>query len=249
LIHDAATDAQFNAVFEGDTDLSYGDVREVAAGDRPREQASSRSRACRSPSNARKPEPAPGTELSEATSVTPIFSPTTSLEGLTALLRSARRSIDVEQMNLDAEWKKPSSPLVDELLAAARRGVTVRVLLNDDGAFGHPGHAPADQSQSQSGQQTAGPVKNALTVEVLNRAARAERLPLEARIADLKAMGVTYIHNKGLLVDGDKTLISSINWVWNSVMNNRESAVVLEGEGIFAHYAQVFERDWSASAR
>jgi phosphatidylserine/phosphatidylglycerophosphate/cardiolipin synthase-like enzyme len=40
-------------------------------------------------------------------------------------------------------------------------------------------------------------------------------------------MNVDYIHNKGMIIDQDKTLISSINWNQNSVDNNREAAVVL----------------------
>jgi phosphatidylserine/phosphatidylglycerophosphate/cardiolipin synthase-like enzyme len=61
-------------------------------------------------------------------------------------------------------------------------------------------------------------------------------------------MGVDYIHNKGALVDGDQTLISSINWDWNSITNNRETAVVITSDTVNQHYSALFTQDWDNSA-
>jgi hypothetical protein len=71
---------------------------------------------------------------------------------------------------------------------------------------------------------------------------------ISARTADIKRMGVTYIHNKGALVDGNKTLISSINWDNNAVMNNREAAVLLVSSTVYNHYETLFNNDWQVSA-
>jgi phosphatidylserine/phosphatidylglycerophosphate/cardiolipin synthase-like enzyme len=167
-----------------------------------------------------------------ATQVMPVFSPDTSLNTLTQLIRSAKRTLDIQQLNFDSNWdKQPNkSPLLAEVVAAARRGVQVRVLLNDDASFG------GDPTP------TAG---NAATVAVLKQYATAYRLNLSAKIANLKGMGVDYIHNKGVLVDGAYTLVASINWGQNSVENNREAGVILASPQINQHYQALFNSDWS----
>ena len=144
-------------------------------------------------------------------------------------------TIDLQQMTFDSGWggQGKKSPLFAAVLKAARRGVKVRVLLNDESVF-DPG---ADESHG----------KNGPSVKIFNDQAEKENLPLEARIADVKAMKVDYIHNKGVLVDGKYTLISSINWNANSVENNREAAALIQGSAIFAHYEALFEADWAAS--
>lgn len=172
----------------------------------------------------------------EATHATRITSPDSSLSGLLHLLGSATHSIDLEQMTFAPGWDKVQlvSPLLEAVVLAARRGVKVRVLLNDERVFDEPGQEP-------------GKHKNDLTVAQLNAIAAEENLPLIARIADLKKMGVTYIHNKGALVDGNKTLISSINWNMNSVTKNREGAVVITSPEVYNHYRRLFDNDWSRS--
>jgi phosphatidylserine/phosphatidylglycerophosphate/cardiolipin synthase-like enzyme len=172
--------------------------------------------------------------LLEASEVLKITSPDNSLPGLLDLINSAQKSLDVEQMTFDSEWGKgKKSPILQAVLAAARRGVVVRILLNDERVFGGHSNPPAS--------------KNLPTIKLLNRAADREDLDLEARTADIKAMGVTYIHNKGALVDGDKTLVSSINWGPNAVLNNREAAVLLTSSSVNRHYARLFESDWKHS--
>jgi phosphatidylserine/phosphatidylglycerophosphate/cardiolipin synthase-like enzyme len=172
----------------------------------------------------------------DAEAVEQILSPS-SLDGLVRLLNGARRSIDLELMTFSSKWGATGkiSPLYRAVVEAARRGVKVRALLNDARVFQHPHGDRAKKDQ------------NRITVKALNEVAKDEGLGLEARIADVKAMGVSYIHNKGALVDGKKVLVSSINWNQNSVENNREAALVLTSERIHAYYESLFEEDWVAS--
>ncbi|MGZ3693693.1 MAG: phospholipase D-like domain-containing protein, partial [Bdellovibrionota bacterium] len=88
---------------------------------------------------------------------------------------------------------------------------------------------------------------NTVTIKALNELAATRGLKISAKTANLKAMGVDYIHNKGLLVDGNKTLISSINWDENSVLNNREAAVVITSAPVAQYFAGLFSRDWAVS--
>ncbi|MCM2324510.1 MAG: phospholipase D-like domain-containing protein [Oligoflexia bacterium] len=181
-------------------------------------------------------EELPELPVYDAPVIEKITSPETSLRGLVRMIDSARYRLDIQQMTLALEWKNAGgrSPLIDALFAAAKRGVIVRILINDDAAFLPPG---SSNRNTKSRQNAA----------LLNRLAREQGLPLTTRVADLAAMGVTIIHNKGALVDDNATLVSSINWNENSVMNNREAAVLIKGREVNAHYSALFERDWSAS--
>jgi len=246
LIHDPAITSEFAAVFSADSNLSAGDLVDLTVSDAPCTSTS-----CSSNNSGGGNDPmaiplwaaaaAPSIAVSsptrlEASAVTRVTSPDTSLSGLLALLNSAHTSIDIEQMTFDSGWGKngAQSPLLQAVMDAARRGVRVRVLLNDEQVFAHPSHPTAS--------------KNLPTIDTLNQLAQSEGLNLAAATADIKRMGVTYIHNKGVLVDGDKTLISSINWDSNAVLNNREAAVVLTSSDVFSHYEALFDGDWKASS-
>ena len=164
-----------------------------------------------------------------ASEIVKITSPDNSVGYVVALIQNAKSSIDIEQMTFDSAWKgASSSPVLDAVIAAANRGVRVRILLNDDVVFDHPG--------------TTSVHKNQITVDGLRGKAN-----ITAKIANLKAMGVDYIHNKGMLIDGDETLISSINWDENSFTNNREAAVVIASTEVNQFYENLFDRDWSVS--
>ena len=239
LIHDTRIVNEFEALFAEDSKTSYHDVMELTlahqrayfggvflpllSADEP-------------PPVSRSHSVLNGPKSFEASAIRVITSPDSSLDGITALLRQAKRSIDLELMTFKSLWNGAGtrSPLVDEVLAAARRGVTVRILLNDETVF------------QQQVDRASSPI-NPVTAELFNRAAQAEKLKLSARIADVKAMGVDYIHNKGLLIDGNVTLVSSINWNWNSISNNRETAVAITCPDVNRYYTHLFERDWKVS--
>jgi cardiolipin synthase A/B len=178
-----------------------------------------------------------------ADNVERLTSPTTSLTGLTAFIRSAQKTLDLELMSFNARWGNTTkeSPLMKEIIAAARRGVRVRVLLNDENVF----------KKLHGSKEEDAPTKtiNERTVDFLDNVAEKENLRLEAYIADIDAMNVNYIHNKGVLADGYKTLVSSINWNQNSVEKNRETAISISSQDIFDHYEDLFETDWSVSKR
>ena len=223
FIHDTGTATDFSTVFSGDRNKIHKDITEVVGFNKASEDLLA----------AEYTAPATVPPL-QATTVVPVVSPDTSLTTLISLIRSARKTLDIEQLNFDSSWNGTpnSSPILAEVVAAARRGIQVRVLLDDDAAsFG------GDPETSH----------NAVTVAALTQSAHQFGLRLEGRIANLKAIGVDYIHNKGVLVDGYLTLVSSINWNQNSIQRNREAGVVINGAQINAHYAALFNQDWTAS--
>jgi cardiolipin synthase len=163
-----------------------------------------------------------------------------SLECILGFIRGAKNELLVQHMNLPLYWvnrnggeHKPN-PIVHELLAAAKRGVKVKVLLNDDNSFG-------DKSTGMKEE------RNDLAVAWLKAEAAKARVRLEAATFAHKAIQVNYVHNKGMVADGRRVFVSSINGTENSVMNNREVAVTVESEQAGKYFGEVFAQDWAAS--
>ena len=179
----------------------------------------------------------------EVPEINQLTSPNTSLTGLVNFVKSAKKSLNLELMSFSYRWGNTGnvSPLFQAVVDAARRGVAVRVLLNDERAFGGARLETEELSTKTS--------NNLLVVEQLEEIAKKEKLDIEATIADIKSMGVKYIHNKGAIADGERVLVSSINWNRNSLENNRETAVVVNSEEVSDYYSELFDVDWNASRK
>lgn len=159
-------------------------------------------------------------------------------------IRSAKSELVVEHLSLPYYWKPfaegviaksgPVSPIVAELLAAAKRGVKVKVLVNDDKTFSEDGKADDKDVE----------LTNAFTVTQLNKDAAKERLPLEAALFSHKNTQTSYVHNKGMIADGKRVFVSSINGTQNSVENNREIAVAIDTADGARYFGEVFGFDW-----
>lgn len=55
------------------------------------------------------------------------------------------------------------------------------------------------------------------------------------------------LHNKGIIVDGKKVLISSINGSPTSLRDNRETAILIESEEVAGYYITLFNHDWNVA--
>ena len=55
------------------------------------------------------------------------------------------------------------------------------------------------------------------------------------------------LHNKGIIVDGKKVLISSINGSPTSLRDNREAAILIESVDVAGYYATLFNHDWNVA--
>jgi phosphatidylserine/phosphatidylglycerophosphate/cardiolipin synthase-like enzyme len=134
------------------------------------------------------------------------------------ILGNATERIDVEQVSLGSRQQ----PFVQATLAAARRGVEVRILLSSAWYVEE---------------------ENRRLVTWLNDRADREELPLEASLAKPRGK-FEKIHAKGVVVDGDQVILGSLNWNNNSARENREVVLVLDGEAAGSYYTRVFEADW-----
>lgn len=187
-------------------------------------------------------KPQPLTVTANA-SVTRILSPDNTLDresGFLGQLRGARTELLINA-NYIYKWWGPASatqnltqypqPYLTEILAAARRGVTVKVLLDRR-------NLRLDSLRD-----------NHEVVKYLNDLARTENLKLEARLVNMDGSGVgrTY-HNKSFIVD-DAVVVSSINGSENSFRYAREMAIKVAGAPAFTeYYRDLFMHDWNASA-
>jgi cardiolipin synthase len=168
--------------------------------------------------------------------VSPVLSPDTSSlpDGpILAMMASAQDTLFIEQMACDLEWTvggiAAPNAFLDAAVDAARRGVEVKVLL--DGTYLDPSEPSQD---------------NAAVLDYLQYAAFKEGLDLSARIASIP--GTLKLHNKGMVADGKKVLVSTVNWGAASVHENREVGLVMEGTGPAGYFQQAFLKDWETSS-
>ena len=163
-------------------------------------------------------------QIHDAT-VMPVISPDTS-RLVPAMIAEATRSVEIQQAYIRNWTRNDPNPWLDEAVAAAHRGAHVRILLD------------------ATWYNIAGDNDNDEMVAFINAYAQQAGIPLEARLFDARRPGITKIHNKGVIVDGQAVLVSSINWNENSPMNNREAGVIIEHPDAAAYYLRVFNEDW-----
>jgi phosphatidylserine/phosphatidylglycerophosphate/cardiolipin synthase-like enzyme len=149
-------------------------------------------------------------------------------EGLLGLLRHATESIEVELFYLRWWWNGNTNPFVVALLDAATRGVTVRILL-DGRSYNVEGDGDNDEA-----------------VRGLNQIAAMHGHRLEARIFPGDVQDIVKLHNKGVLVDGRRTWISSMNWNLAGAYANREAGLLVDSWEVAGVFQRAFEEDWEA---
>ncbi len=162
--------------------------------------------------------------------VSPVLAPDTSLmqtKSIIGMIKGAESSVYVEQLYIK-EWGSPAdpkpNPFLEAVINASRRGCEVKILLNPTYSF-------------ESNQATIDYARSIATNEGLN---------LDAKFIDIENTGLNKTHNKGVIVDNSKVLISSINWNEHSPTNNREAGVIIENEDAAGFYTDVFLYDWYA---
>lgn len=156
------------------------------------------------------------------------------VDGLLGLINRAGAgdTILAQQLAERPYWGASSSnaaadpnPRLEAMIAAARRGATVRLLLDelfDDG----------------------GPTSNSSTCRYVNQVADTEGLDLACRLANPAGLG---IHNKMVLaqIGGRGTVhVGSLNGTEQSHKGNRELAMQVQSDAAYALLAEMFHADW-----
>lgn len=138
------------------------------------------------------------------------------------VIDAAETSIDVQQVRIsDIDF-----PLLEALIDAASRGVTVRIHLDSTW------YVATENDE--------------LAERLIERAAD-DDLPLSVRLVE---PGVRFekIHTKGMIVDEEVVVIGSLNWNNVSMRENREILLVIEDASVGAYYTEIFEGDWRSRA-
>jgi len=133
---------------------------------------------------------------------------------LKELIRGAERELDLALYL----WTRGRLDLAEELARAQRRGVRVRVILDE-----RPGGEPQDPK----------------VLRVLKEAG------IEVRFAS--PLRFAHYHIKAMRADG-RLWISTGNWTRASFSNNREYSLVTGRDDWVAEFKKVFEADWGARA-
>jgi cardiolipin synthase len=154
-------------------------------------------------------------------SVTPVFSPDTSLDAICHMIESANESIYIEQLYIYKNWDDRISPFVERLVNKSKQGVDVKIILN---------YNPYYESTNEKCNQTK---------------LYFEENGIEVKFIYTNWSYFTNVHNKGMIIDNKSVLISSINWNENSVTRNREAGIIIENEDVARYYAEVFFYDWN----
>jgi len=175
-----------------------------------------------------------GITINGSFNVSPVLSPDTSLletESVIGMINSAESSVYIEQLQCKINWNYYSNVCenlyLNAAINAARRECDVKILLDAR-------YVDSDDNSTD----------NLDTITYINEIAERENLSLQARLVYLK--NLSKIHNKGVIVDGNKTLISSINWGRCAVIENREAGIIIENKDVAEYFTEVFSYDWNA---
>jgi cardiolipin synthase A/B len=146
-----------------------------------------------------------------------VLSPTTSRAKLTGLIGAAGKDIIATVENLG----DPS--IADALIAAAKRGVAVRLIVpmcdkNPDPLYDV---APAGKLAARG-----------VTVRMMPAPETATQ---------------PYMHSKMIQIDGATTYVGSVNFSTNSIAKARELGIVFANPAAAQAIAQTFEADWKAA--
>lgn len=147
------------------------------------------------------------------------------MEGLVWLIDQADEELllSLQYLDMDWYWGWGPSPLLEALSNAAERGVAVRMVIN--------GYYYDDEIQE--------------AVDQFNNIWNATNGWDAAAVIMADSDEVSKNHNKGVIVDGQLTLFSSVNWGANAVIRNREMGVIIDSEEIASHMRMHWMNDWN----
>ncbi|MGM0405226.1 MAG: phospholipase D-like domain-containing protein [Thermoplasmatota archaeon] len=156
-----------------------------------------------------------------------VISPDTSKSSILDMIESAEESIYLQQFYIK-NWSHGENPFISSIIERAEEGVAVKILL--------------DSTWYNLDNYTNGTGNDGL-VKILNSIGDDKEINLEAKLIS-DQHGLSKVHNKGMIVDESKVLVSSINWNSYSVLQNREAGVIIENEEIGEYFSDVFLSDW-----
>jgi phosphatidylserine/phosphatidylglycerophosphate/cardiolipin synthase-like enzyme len=124
----------------------------------------------------------------------------------------------ITQFDDDVSWSNDPSPFVRSLIETKKRGVSIRVQVNED---------------SDSDDVTAYFLSKGIEVKWMGNS----KTSAEGWLSDT--------HNKLVIIDDKVTLLSSINFGIDGFTKNREAGMVIQSTTAADYYASIFQTDWA----
>lgn len=122
-------------------------------------------------------------------------------------------------IKIEQQYIRVNQPLIRQLLAAITNGIEVQIIV-----------APP----------IGDPRKTLNEISVLRNQYRFD-------VRMLSPQHFVHCHNKLIIVDDDKVLVSSQNWSDSAVSKNREAGVIIYDKLITQYYTRIFDADWTMS--
>ena len=151
--------------------------------------------------------------------------PDNCIEGLVELIDSAEDELllSLQYLDMDWSWGWGDNPIFTALRQSAENGVSVRLIIN--GAY-------LDQDVQD-------------VVDTFNEEWNSSDGLDVAAIVMGEDDDVSKLHNKGLIIDQETVLVSSINWGNSAVNRNREMGLVMTSAEVAAPYLAAWYDDWN----
>jgi phosphatidylserine/phosphatidylglycerophosphate/cardiolipin synthase-like enzyme len=161
--------------------------------------------------------------IKEEMTLSPMFTPDNAIDYHKWWIDQAEDTIIIQnqyitQFDDSVVWSNDPSPLVRSLIDAKERGVSIRVQVNED---------------SDSDDVTVYFLSKGIEVRWMGNS----KTSTNGWLSDT--------HNKLVIIDGEVTLLSSINFGENAFKNNREAGMVIQSETVAEYYLSIFESDWA----
>lgn len=164
--------------------------------------------------------------LTKPLKVQPVLSPDNYMSTIPAKLRAARKSILIEQQYIRGK-QTDIEKLLDAVAKAREQApnLDVRIVL---GKLFKKSDLPKEQAN-------------------LKLLKSKYKLALGKNVRFVDTTRFVHCHNKMVLIDDERVLISSQNWSNSAVSKNREAGVWLEHKGIYDYFREIFESDWKVA--
>ena len=146
------------------------------------------------------------------------------VKGIVELIEEAEDTLDISVQSLSGKWEDEwgVNPIIEAIELAAERGVRVRLLHN--GYYLNDDVRAMIQLFNNEWNETRGHDTSAILMNVDS--------------------SIQKLHDKTLLIDGEVTVLGSLNFAPSAFLRNREHMVVLRSGELSEWLGRSFEDDW-----
>jgi phosphatidylserine/phosphatidylglycerophosphate/cardiolipin synthase-like enzyme len=162
--------------------------------------------------------------------VLPVLTPDNYMDVIPDLLAGATRSILIEQQYIRSQ-EQNIDRLCESLATALRNhsGLEIRILLA-------PPFSASTQDTAQLRRDITGLISRVSSDKV--------KIAMGSQIRLLNHRFFAHLHNKLIIIDGRRVLVSSQNWSSPAVSENREAGLLIDYPELARYYADIFDLDW-----